>query len=302
MPRFSIIITCYNQGDVIAEAVDSALAQDFPDKEIIVVDDCSTDGSVRVLEKYGNAITLAALGTNGGAERARNGGAAIAGGDFLVFLDGDDRLLPWALDVYGRVADLANPAVILATMHYFNGMLSGDAVAEGRREIKVVVHADYFAKDRSFRASASSMVIERRAFDRVGGWTEGTFPADDQDLLYKLGCTGPAAQIVSPKTSAYRSHERNATRSARPLLEAVHLLLQRERQGFYPGDRNRRFERHAVMGGFVFFLVKRAWQSRLLGEGLKLLTVGWPLVGAAVLRRGGAVLRGRHPETTLPQS
>lgn len=299
MPRFSIIITCYNQRDVIREAVDSALNQSNRDREIIVVDDGSTDGSRTVLERYAGAVTLKMLPGNEGAGAARNHGASVASGDYLVFLDGDDRLLPGALVVYGRVAGCERPGLILARMHFFRGPEPTQMTGPLDPEIRVVVHADYLKKDRSYRASASAMVIDRSVFELAGGWTPGSFPADDQDLLLKLGCSGPVVQIVSPKTSAYRLHGGNATCDVRPLVEAAYRLLKTEKEGGYPGGRERRFERQAVLGGFLFFLIRRTWRSRLQAQSFRLFSADWPLVCAAMLRRCLVLLRGRSREKTL---
>ena len=71
-PPFSIIITCYNQAAFIREAVESALNQSFMEKQIIVVDDFSSDGSIQLLRQYNDAIRLIALQRNVGAARARN--------------------------------------------------------------------------------------------------------------------------------------------------------------------------------------------------------------------------------------
>ena len=70
--RFSIIITCHNQRDFIMDAVNSALLQTVNAKEIVVVDDASTDESLRLLERYGNAIRLVRMRNNLGAVGARN--------------------------------------------------------------------------------------------------------------------------------------------------------------------------------------------------------------------------------------
>ena len=83
MAFFSIIITSYNQAGFIRNAVASAVTQAHGNKEIIVVDDGSSDGSQRILEEYGDTIRLARLDTNMGASRARNVGIALARGDFL---------------------------------------------------------------------------------------------------------------------------------------------------------------------------------------------------------------------------
>src|ERR1035437_2593989 len=97
VPQFSLVITFYNQRDFIRAAVESALSQN-PNlsKEIIVVDDGSTDGSREVLEEYRDAVQLHLLPSNHGPLGARNHGAAQASGQYLVFLDGDDVLMPRA--------------------------------------------------------------------------------------------------------------------------------------------------------------------------------------------------------------
>ena len=118
-PRFSVIITSHNQRGYITDAVNSALAQGCADKEIIVVDDASSDGSPATLKEYGDKIRLAAFQTNQGANTARNLGAAMTKGEYFVFLDGDDVLLPWALDVYNRIVDARKPKIILSSMNWF---------------------------------------------------------------------------------------------------------------------------------------------------------------------------------------
>ena len=101
--RFSVIVTCYNQRDFIRDAVDSALTQTGDDTEVIVVDDVSSDGSVEILKGYGDRIRFCSMAANGGAPRARNLGASMASGQYPVFLDGDDVLMPHALRVYNRI-------------------------------------------------------------------------------------------------------------------------------------------------------------------------------------------------------
>jgi glycosyltransferase involved in cell wall biosynthesis len=89
----SIIIPCYNAEEFIAEAVESALNQTYPHKEVIVVDDGSTDGSLKVLSQFGNQIQVISK-QNGGASTARNTGILASRGDYIMFLDGDDLMSP----------------------------------------------------------------------------------------------------------------------------------------------------------------------------------------------------------------
>src|SRR6202790_2676278 len=121
--RFSIIITCHDQSAYIRDAVNSALEQGYQAKEIVVVDDASRDASPQILKEYGDKIRFAGFQTNQGCTTARNLGAAMATGEYFVFLDGDDVMLPWALDVYGQIADLKRPKIILSAMDWFDGSL-----------------------------------------------------------------------------------------------------------------------------------------------------------------------------------
>lgn len=299
MPRFSIIITCYNQNLFIRDAVSSALAQDCTDKEIIVVDDSSTDGSKKILEEYGDAIQLKALETNAGAPAARNWGASLAIGDFLVFLDGDDLLLPWALNTYSRIIDIKNPKLILGSMLWFKDAFSSVNIGTSPSGISVVNFEAFMKKDRACRLSASALIIDRLSFNNVSGWTNGIFPMDDHDLAIKLGYSGHYIQIVAPQTTAYRVHANNTVHQVQRLIDNLYKLIRREELGQYPGGRACRFERYAVIGGLTFYLLKRAFKMKSYGAGLKLLAAGWPMIFAAIFHRCIAALRGRRPIETL---
>lgn len=295
MPRFSIIITCYNQDLFIRDAVSSALTQAYADKEIIVVDDKSTDGSIKILEEYGDAIQLKALETNAGAPAARNWGASLASGDFLVFLDGDDLLLPWALDVYSRIIDLKDPKLILGSMLWFKDTFSSDNIGINPREISVVIYEAFMKRDRAWRSSASALVVDRKSLNNVGGYSSDAFPADDFDLAFKLGYSGRTIQVVTPNTTAYRIHANNTVHQVPRMIDTVFKLIRKEELGQYPGGRACRFERYAVLGGVIFYWSKIAFKMKFYGTWLKLLAAGLPMIFAAIFRRCIAILRGRRP-------
>jgi glycosyltransferase involved in cell wall biosynthesis len=109
MAEVSIIINNHNYCRYLGDAIDSALAQDFPATEVIVVDDGSTDDSAKVIEGYGSRIH-AVFQDNGGQGSAFNAGFAASYGDVIAFLDADDRLLPDA--ARRAVAALADPAIV----------------------------------------------------------------------------------------------------------------------------------------------------------------------------------------------
>lgn len=92
-PTISVIIPNYNYEAYVGAAIDSALGLDWPDVEVIVIDDGSTDGSRRIIEGYGTRIA-SILQENSGQLVACNKGFAMSRGEIVIFLDSDDMLHP----------------------------------------------------------------------------------------------------------------------------------------------------------------------------------------------------------------
>ncbi len=93
----SVIIPCYQQQHFLGEAIESVLAQTYPAAEIIVVDDGSTDDTAAVAARYPTVRYIHQ--DNAGTAAARNRGISESSGNYLVFLDGDDRLLREAFEI-----------------------------------------------------------------------------------------------------------------------------------------------------------------------------------------------------------
>lgn len=91
MPEVSIITACYNTEKFIEDTIKSVINQSYKDWEWIIVDDCSTDGSVNIIKKYtDDRIKLIESKTNKGASEARNLGLEKAKGRYIAFIDSDD--------------------------------------------------------------------------------------------------------------------------------------------------------------------------------------------------------------------
>src|SRR5215212_6403385 len=95
-PLVTVVIPCYNQAHFLGEAIESVLSQSYPHGELIVVDDGSTDETSEVASRYEGARLIRQ--ENRGLAGARNRGLGEAKGEYVVFLDADDRLLPGALE------------------------------------------------------------------------------------------------------------------------------------------------------------------------------------------------------------
>ncbi len=96
-PLASIIIDNYNYSEFISEAIDSALNQTYPNTEVIVVDDGSTDNSQEIIASYGTQI-IPLLKNNGGQASAFNAGFKVSQGEIIIFLDADDYLFPHTVE------------------------------------------------------------------------------------------------------------------------------------------------------------------------------------------------------------
>lgn len=96
LSKCSIVITTHNFKDYVKECIDSALAQDYKSFEVIVVDDCSTDGTWDIIKSYGQKLKRKRFNKPGGKihgiVRSRNEGVKLAKGEFVACLDGDDRI------------------------------------------------------------------------------------------------------------------------------------------------------------------------------------------------------------------
>jgi glycosyltransferase involved in cell wall biosynthesis len=298
MLNFSIIITCHNQKKFIADTVNSALSQHAP-KEVIVVDDASTDGSLQLLLQFGDKIRLIGLEKNQGPNEARNAGATAAKGNYFVFLDGDDLLLPWALEVYSRIVSAKNPKIILGRLLFFEGRVPATEFDSFGSGLQVVGYPNLIRKDRTYRGSASAIVIERNVFGAVGGWTREFFPSDIDDLVVKLGYSGHTVHVLSHPTTLYRIHESNTVHQVGRFLDTMRMIVNKEKRGEYPGGRDGRLERYTFIGGPVFFWFMRGMRKRIYWPSLNLLASGWLMVLTAIASKAAIKIRGSRPVETI---
>lgn len=120
MPRLTIVVPVFKVQGYIRECLDSILRQSFTDIEVIAVDDCSPDGSGRILDEYAERdrrVTVLHLSENVGLGRARNAGVERATGDYLLFLDSDDSYIEGALEAIARQLDACGDPDVLVFDH-----------------------------------------------------------------------------------------------------------------------------------------------------------------------------------------
>ncbi len=124
VPAVSVIIPLYNAEKYIGDCLDSILAQTFQNFEVIVVDDCSTDNSVKIVKsyesKFGGRLKISKTKKNsGGAGLPRNKGIEISRGEYLSFIDPDDAITPTAFEELYSLAKNFNVDVVHCEKHYY---------------------------------------------------------------------------------------------------------------------------------------------------------------------------------------
>lgn len=298
--RYSIVVTCYNQRQFIRAAIDSALALRGSSKEVIVVDDGSSDGSAEILSEYAGRVAVLALRQNGGVNAARNRGAQAAKGEYLLFLDGDDLLASWSLEVYDQIIQEFRPATIVGSSRWFEGDVPKVSENSFESSLKLVEYESLMSRDRGYSYSIGAMVIRRSVFNQVGGWTPGIWHLDCHDLCAKLGYSGKSILLLAPYTMFYRMHSSNSIRQVRAYLGAAHAYILRERERKYLAGKRKAFETNARHGGVVLFCAQKLFRAGLYGGALGLIAHGWVMVACAVLRKLVVLVTGKQSVQTRP--
>lgn len=198
----SIIVPCYNAAATLEETLRSALDQDV-EKELIVVDDGSTDDSPAVIRSFGDAI-LAVRTPNRGVSAARTMGSELAKGRFLQFLDSDDLLAPGTLA--RRVEALETEAADVAHTDWQKIVPSGAA----GYEFADIIAANTEALDRdpqaatatsAFWAPPAALLYRRSIVDRIQ-WSRRLPIIQDARFLFDAAAQG-ARFIHVPGVGAY---------------------------------------------------------------------------------------------------
>ncbi len=190
-PYISVIIPTYNRSWILKEAIDSVLAQNISDFEIIVVDDGSTDDTAALLTNYENKIIIIRQ-ENRGVSAARNAGIAMAKGKYLAFLDSDDVWLTDKLSCQIAFFHLHSEAVICQTDELW--IRNGVRVNPKNRH-KKPSGMIFEPSLQLCLVSPSAVMIRKSLFDEIGLFNEA-FPAcEDYDLWLRISLKYPVYLI-----------------------------------------------------------------------------------------------------------
>ena len=221
--RASIIVPCHNQAHFLASALQSAIEQTHEDVELIVVDDESNDNAGEVARRYGVRLIRR---RNGGLAAARNTGALVSSGEYVTFLDADDRLLPQA--VAAGIAELERrPQLGFVYGHHRLVTYDGSLLAEWLPEPEP---PDPYAA--LLRGNVVKMhgtvVYRRRTLEKLGLFDPSLLACEDYDLYLRVARTLPVGSHPSV-VAEYRRHGGNMSNQPARMLSAVMRVLNRQK-------------------------------------------------------------------------
>ncbi len=222
-PLASVIIPCYNGEKFLGEAIESALRQSHAAVEVIVVDNGSTDRSGQIAQQY--PVRYLRLETPNVCE-ARNAGIRESRGEYLVFLDADDRLMPQGIEAGVRLLEEQPEYAMTVGDHVF---ITRDGAWRSGSRKKCLQGSSYGELLRSnFIEMISSALFRRGVFEQVGLFDGSLRGAEDYDLYLRIA--REYAILCHPTVIAeYRVHEAELSRNSEVMLASSLEVLERQR-------------------------------------------------------------------------
>jgi len=250
-PLVSVVIPCHNQARFLTEAIESVLAQTYAHYEIVVIDDGSEDNTGEVAARYPTVRCVRQ--ENRGLAAARNQGVRESRGEYLVFLDADDRLLPGALEA-GLECAAANPECALVFGRHIRIGVDGDFLGEGP---PLPGGPDPYEEllRRNGIAMHAAVIYRRAVFDSFE-FNTSLQACEDYDLYLRIA-RDLRIQAHDEIVAEYRRHGGNMSAQNVRMLASSRSVLDSQRATASAIPRYRRARRE----GILFF-------SRYYGEAL----------------------------------
>ena len=231
-PVVSVIIPCYNQAHFLPEAIESALSQRNHAIEVVVVDDGSPDNIAEAVGRYPRIVFVRQ--ENRGLAEARNSGFRASKGEFVLFLDADDRLTPNAVESH----------LLCFAEHPQAGFVVGDidhitldgsyAGSPGRWPVLESNHYEELLKVNHV-ANNVAVMFRRSVIERIGGFNGLYHPAEDYELLLRAARLFPSAHHRNV-VACYRRYPASLSRKGATMLRAMNQVMHLQRDTL-KGDR-----------------------------------------------------------------
>lgn len=245
----SILIPAYNAEKWVAETIISALSQSWPNKEIIVVNDGSTDDTLHVARSFESKGVKVLTQDNRGASAARNKALSLAQGDYIQWLDADDVLAPDKISKQMQMAESGHSSLQLLSssygiFHYRIGKAKFSPSGIWRDLSPLDWIIENFSDGKAYMVPAA-WLISRKLIEKAGVWDERLSLNDDGEYIPRVVLASEWVQFVGTARCFYRStsftqlSRDTSERGIRSLLLSLILCIQHLRS-FEDSDRTRR--------------------------------------------------------------
>jgi glycosyltransferase involved in cell wall biosynthesis len=207
VPKVSAVIPTYNRTHQTFAAIESVLAQTYPNVEVIVVDDGSTDGSAELVERYVQQKAGAGFSVrffsqkNQGASAARNTGISQAQGDYIGFLDSDDIWLPekveWQIKALDQFKKECAACITDARLVDSAGLDRSSFASQGRHYPQTLGVDRGVTKSlaQSFCFWVSSLLVRAETIRKIGGFNPRISFVEDRDIFFRLSLVTSIAYV-----------------------------------------------------------------------------------------------------------
>lgn len=235
--KVSVIIPCYNHGEYLREAIDSVLNQTYKNIEIVVVNDGSSDDTEHICNDY---VDIKYVYTNRlGLSGARNMGVKYSTGDFLVFLDSDDRLYPKAIETNLWFFSNNRKTAFVSGAHdkvdnYGNMLPVEPHLPKAEKNFISLLQGNYIAME--------GTVMYRRELFCSFFFDPQLRACEDYDINLKIARHFPSI-THGEKIAVYRIHEHNMSADRKLMLRNVVDVLHRQKRVLKNAEEEEAFEK-----------------------------------------------------------
>lgn len=220
--KVSVIITCFNYGQYLTEAIESVINQSYQNIEIIVVDDGSTDDTQNIIKVFSQVISI--YTNRVGLSAARNIGVQLSKGDFIVFLDADDYLYSNAIELNLYYFKLYPNAAFISGAHdridiNKNLLPVQEAIQKDSDQYTSLLLGNYIAME--------ATVLYRRELFFCFHFDTTLVACEDYDINLNISRHFPSFTHKT-KIAAYRIHNTNMSASKSRMLKAIDTVFKKQ--------------------------------------------------------------------------
>lgn len=302
-PLVTVIVPCLNQAHYLRAALNSVACQTYPSVETIVVDDGSTDDTAQVAASAGAMVFRQ---PNRGVSAARNHGLQAADGDYVLFLDADDELVPDAVRSGVEILERDPGASMVARCCSLIDSSGSLLVTSFQPPESDDLYGEWLRRNLAWTPGA--VLFRRKPLLDIGGFPLDLGPAADYSVYLTLARSGRVLFENRPVVR-YRQHDANMSRDVPRMLRATLAVLRRERRHLPPGYRKhfraglrawRRFYGEQIIQGLRVTTRAGGFASGDLGSVALLVRECPGLVVTHLARKVARVLRGLPPSEVEP--